>query len=288
MSLKNLPRIEVNQFKAYARGVEPDIKAYDRWNNALAAAKSDNNTITILDVIGEDYWTGGGVTAKRIEAALRSIGNKDITVDINSPGGDFFEGIAIYNLLRAHPAKVTVRVLGLAASAASIIAMAGDEVLIGKAAFLMVHNAWVVAAGNRHDLEEAAKMMLPFDEAMAGLYADKTGVDTATAALWMNAETWFNGTQAVDNGLADDFLPADVVSEEKGKEAQALSALRRMEASLTKTGMSRSQARSLIKDFQSGMSDSATPGMSDSAGSDMSDSVDVTTGLNRLLSKIKI
>jgi len=175
MSLKQLPMIEASQFKALCRGVEPEIKALDRWNNTLVSAKSDNTTITILDVIGEDYWTGGGVTAKRIEAALRSIGNKDITVDINSPGGDFFEGIAIYNLLRAHQSKVTVRVLGLAASAASIIAMAGDEVLIGKAAFFMVHNAWVVAAGNRHDLAAAAEMMRPFDEAMAGLYADKTG-----------------------------------------------------------------------------------------------------------------
>jgi len=288
MSLKQLPMIEASQFKNLVRGVEPEIKAYDRWNNALICAKSDNATITILDVIGEDYWTGGGVTAKRIEAALRSIGNKDITVDINSPGGDFFEGIAIYNLLRAHQAKVTVRVLGLAASAASVIAMAGDEVHIGKAAFLMVHNAWVVAAGNRHDLAAAAAMMEPFDEAMAGLYADRTGVDVKTAASWMDGETWFNGLQAVDNGLADDFLPADVVSEGKDKETKALHALKRMEASLTKSGMSRSQARSLIKDFQSGMSDSATPGMSDSAGSDMSDSVDVTTGLNRLLLKLKI
>jgi len=287
MSLKQLPMIEASQFRAYARGDEPQIKAYDKWNKALVSAKSDSSTITILDVIGEDYWTGGGVTAKRIEAALRSIGNKDITVDINSPGGDFFEGIAIYNLLRAHQAKVTVRVLGLAASAASLIAMAGDEVQIGKAAFLMVHNAWVVAAGNRHDLAQAASMMLPFDEAMAGLYAERAGVDVKTAASWMDGETWFNGTQAVDKGLADDFLPADVVAEDKDKDTKAFQALKRMEASLTKSGMSRSQARSLIKDFQSGMSDSATPSMSDSAGSDMSDSVDVTTGLNKLLSVLK-
>jgi len=287
MSLKQLPMIEASQFKAHARGVEPDIKALDRWNNTLVAAKSDSTTITILDVIGEDYWTGGGVTAKRIEAALRSIGSKDISVDINSPGGDFFEGIAIYNLLRAHPAKVTVRVLGLAASAASLIAMAGDEVQIGKAAFLMVHNAWIVAAGNRHDLAQAAEMMQPFDEAMAGLYAERAGVDVPTAAAWMDGETWFSGLQAVDNGLADDFLPADVVSEDGSKQTQALQAYRKLEAALSKSGMSRGQARSLIKDFQSGMSDSATPSMSDSAGSDMSDSVDVTKGLSKLLSVLK-
>jgi|GEM_PF-6121047 len=112
-------------------------------------------------------------------------------------------------------------------------------------------------------------------------------IKPVTATSWMDAETWFNGLQAVDNGLADDFLPADLVSEDKGKQAQALHALKRMEASLTKFGMTRSAARSLIKDFQSGMSDSATPSMSDSAGSDMSDSVDVTTGLHKLLSVLK-
>jgi len=130
-------------------------------------------------------------------------------------------------------------------------------------------------------------MMQPFDEAMARLYADRTGVDVSTAASWMDGETWFNGTQAVDNGLADNFLAADMVSEDKGKDTKAFHALKRMEVSLTKSGMSRSQARSLIKDFQSGMSDSATPGMSDSAGSDMSDSVDVTVGLHKLLNKLQ-
>jgi ATP-dependent Clp protease protease subunit len=85
----------------------------------------------MYDVIGEDFWSGGGVTVNRVDAALRQIGNQDVEVHINSPGGDMFEGIAIYNRLLEHPGKVTVKVLGLAASAASIIAMAGEEVLIG-------------------------------------------------------------------------------------------------------------------------------------------------------------
>ncbi|MBN0106041.1 Clp protease ClpP, partial [Pseudomonas aeruginosa] len=90
--------------------------------------------------IGYDWWTGEGVTAKRIAGALRAIGGDvDVTVNINSPGGDVFEGLAIYNLLREHKGKVTVRVLGLAASAASFIAMAADEVKIARAGFLMIH-----------------------------------------------------------------------------------------------------------------------------------------------------
>jgi len=290
MSLKQLPMIEASRFKALSAGFEPDILALERWNNTLVSAKSDNNTISILDVIGEDYWTGGGVTAKRIEAALRSIGNRDVTVDINSPGGDFFEGLAIYNLLRAHEAKVTVRVLGLAASAASIIAMAGDEVLIGKAAFLMVHNAWVAAVGNRHDLIEAAQMMEPFDAAMAGLYADKAGISQEQAAAWMDAETWFGGTQAVENGLADDYLPADVINQDTDKQtnSKAAHALRRMAAALAKAGMARGARRDLLNEFKSGTQDAAAPSTQDAAGSGTQDAADVTEGLNRLLKSLQI
>ena len=105
--------------------------AIDRWKPEVHAAADDDNSISIYDVIGEDFWTGEGVTVKRIDAALRKIGNRDVVVNINSPGGDVFEGIAIYNRLREHPAKVQVKVMGLAASAASIIAMAGDEIQIG-------------------------------------------------------------------------------------------------------------------------------------------------------------
>ena len=134
MSLKQLPRIEAIA-PAKICAFEQDVRTLDRWNANVITNDASDNTISVLDVIGADYISGEGVTAKRIAAALRSIGNKDVIVNINSPGGDFFEGVAIYNLLREHPAKVTVQVLGLAASAASIIAMAGDEILIAKSAF---------------------------------------------------------------------------------------------------------------------------------------------------------
>ena len=175
MSLRKLPEISASRLPTIC-AFEPDADALERWNASVMAAQTPDNTISVLDVIGEDFWSGGGVTSKRIAAALRAIGDQDVFVDINSPGGDFFEGVAIYNALRAHPRKVTVRVLGLAASAASIIAMAGDDVQIGKAGFLMVHNAWAVAIGNRHDMAEAAATMEPFDDAMATLYADRAGV----------------------------------------------------------------------------------------------------------------
>lgn len=88
--------------------------ALDHWNSGIRAAQADDNTISIFDVIGQDYW-GDGVTAKRIGAVLRSLNGDDVTVNINSPGGDMFEGLAIYNQLREYEGKVTVKVLGVAA-----------------------------------------------------------------------------------------------------------------------------------------------------------------------------
>jgi ATP-dependent protease ClpP protease subunit len=231
---------------------EADAEALDRWDSGVKAAIEDEGTISILDVIGEDAWTGGGVTSKRVAAALRSIGDRDVVVDLNSPGGDFFEGVAIYNMLRAHPRRVTVRVLGLAASAASVIAMAGDELLIGKAGFLMVHNAWVVAIGNRHDMRLAAETLEPFDEAMAAVYADRAGVEQKVAARWMDEETWFNGERAVSEGLADAFLPADATATETTEARPVAAATKRAEALFAKAGLSREQRRSLIGELKAG------------------------------------
>ncbi len=156
MSLRKLPEIKALQ-RPDGVDWEPPSEAWSRWAGApLAAEADDPTTISIYDVIGEDFWTGGGFTSKRMGAALRSIGAKDITVEVNSPGGDMFEGVTIYNMLREHPAKVTIDVMGWAASAASVIAMAGDEIRMGLGTFMMVHNAWGVVVGNRHDMRSAA------------------------------------------------------------------------------------------------------------------------------------
>lgn len=263
MSLRDLPKIEAQRLPTVC-AFEPDADALERWNAAVQAREAGNNTISILDVIGSDFF-GEGVTVRRISAALRAIGDQDVTVDLNSPGGDFFEGVAIYNALRAHPHKVTVRVLGIAASAASVIAMAGDDIQIGKAGFLMTHNAWVVAMGNRHDLAEAAATMEPFDDAMATVYSDRAGVSKAKAAEWMDNETWFNGEQAVAAGLADGYLPADAVAEDKTKAEAARSpkAINRVDAMLAKSGMPRSERRALLAEVKGGTHDAAPAVMHD-------------------------
>lgn len=244
----------------------------DRWGEDAAGVRpaaldSGDNVITMFDLIGEDFWTGGGVTAKKVEAQLRAIGDRPVAVQVNSPGGDMFEGIAIYNVLREHPQAITVKVMGMAASAASIIAMAGDTIEIGAAGFIMIHNAWVMAAGNRHDMREVADWLEPFDSAMADVYAQRTGQDRKAIVGWMDAETFMSGAQAIERGFADSLLPADQVRQDSKAKAsdRQVNDLRAMELSLVHSGMTRSQARARINALKGtpGAAHIATPGAGD-------------------------
>lgn len=253
MTVKSLPAAP--EGRPFAReNRDLPSSAMERWNGGIKAAKSDDNSISVFDVIGAD-WYGDGVTASRIAAALRSIGGSDVTVNINSPGGDMFEGLAIYNLLREYEGKVTVKVLGLAASAASIIAMAGDEVQIGRGAFLMIHNCWVCAMGNRHDLQQIAADMVPFDKAMNDIYSARTGLDATTIDAMMDAETYIGGSDAVEKGFADRLLAADEIAD--GDDSPA-AALRKLDAMLAKTDAPRSERRKLLKALTGGKPGAAT------------------------------
>lgn len=247
MSLRKLPEARTFQRPQNFQWDAPsDVLA--KWaETAPMAASSDDDTITMFDVIGEDWWTGGGVTAKRVSAALRAIGDKDVTVKINSPGGDMFEGIAIYNLLRSHPAKVTVEVLGWAASAASIIAMAGDEIRMGLGTFMMVHNAWGVVIGNRHDMREAAELFDGFDSAIADIYEARTGLTRAEIVKLMDAETFMGPSEAVKNGFAD--VVDDGIEQPEGDAKnmdRGLMARRQTEAALARAGFTRDKRSELL------------------------------------------
>lgn len=241
---------------------EASPQALERWSpDLMAAADKAENTISILDMIGQDPWTGEGVTAKRISAALRNIGaENDVVVNMNSPGGDFFEGLAIYSLLREHKGKVTVKVLGIAASAASVIAMAGDEVMIARAGFLMIHNVWAVAIGNRNDFREMADTLEPFDVSMADIYAARSGMDAKKIAKMMDAETFIGGSEAVDQGFADSLLPADEVKKDANAKTDRVAAYL-LDMALAKAGMPRSERRALLKDFKTGTPSAADDGM---------------------------
>lgn len=269
MTIRNLPGAPEGRPRTGVRS-EISARAFARWDAGVRAADDADRSISIYDVIGYDYWSGDGVTAKRIAAALRSIGKGPVTVNVNSPGGDMFEGLAIYNLLREHDGEVTVKVLGLAASAASVIAMAGDTIQIARAGFFMVHNAWVIAAGNRNDLREFADWLEPFDAAMADIYVARTGQETESIAKLMDAETWIGGSAAIEKGFADELLPSDQV--EQGDAKASAGAARRIEAALRSSGMPKSEAMRLISEFKSGLGDPAGSGAGDPTGRDESDS----------------
>lgn len=230
-------------------------KAFEKWQPELRAkAEAAGNSasgpfvIDVLDVIGET-WDGYGVTSRRVSALLRSAGDREVVVNINSPGGDVFEGLAIYNMLRGHKGDVTVRVVGLAASAASVIAMAGDRVEIARAGFLMIHNTWVFAIGDRHDLGTVAGQLAAFDDVMAELYSLRAKADATEIGQMMDRETWISGRAAIEQGFADALLEADRV-EASGKakaEADQLHQMRELESFLARGGASRAKRRTMMK-----------------------------------------
>jgi ATP-dependent Clp protease, protease subunit len=248
----------------------------DRWSDEAAgvraAAAGGDNVIQMFDAIGEDFWSGGGVTAKKVSAQLRAIGDRPVEVQINSFGGDMFEGIAIYNVLREHPQDITVKIMGMAASAASIIAMAGNTVEIGAASFIMIHNCWVVAMGNRHEFRETADWLEPFDVAMRDVYAARSGQKAEDVAKWLDDESFMSGSQAIERGFADALLPADQVTMDESAKAEdrRVNDLRATELALVHAGYTRGQARARINKIKGDVTpgadaslESPTPGAGD-------------------------
>jgi len=168
------------------------------------AKSGDATEIELYDEIG--MW---GVNAKDFRSQIKDSG--DIVLKINSPGGDVFDGIAMYNDLQAHKGNVRVEINGIAASIASIIAMAGNQIAIGANAMMMIHNSWTIAMGNADDFEEQAVVLGKIDGALALTYAAQKGTPgIRTIKQMMADETWFSGKEAVENGFATEILtPAD-------------------------------------------------------------------------------
>jgi ATP-dependent Clp endopeptidase proteolytic subunit ClpP len=169
------------------------------WYRVRAEAGSAE--VLIYDRIGEGLFSDG-VTAKAFVAALAALDVPRITVGINSPGGSVFDGLAIFNALRNHRAAVTTRVDGLAASIASVIALAGDEVRMADNALLMIHNPWSVLAGDAKMLRAEADVLDKVRDTMLGVYAER-GMPRDEAAAAMDAETWYSAEEALAAGLVD-------------------------------------------------------------------------------------
>jgi len=225
---------------------EPKALATDFQRFEVQALATSNPTISIFDYIGPD-GQGGGVPVGKVAAALRTIGDKPITVEINSPGGNYFEGVAIYNLLRRHTQPIAVQVLGIAASAASVIAMAGDTIAIAHNAEIMIHQAMGIFAGNADDMEDALATLRKLDGAMADTYAARTGLDRDKLIAMMKAETYIGGQDAVDQGFADSVMEREAQMPVYAEGPQFPSDEASLNDFLAKQDMPRSERRNLLK-----------------------------------------
>jgi ATP-dependent protease ClpP protease subunit len=170
----------------------------DWWNIVEAKKSSEPTKVYIYDEIG--FW---GTSAKDFVKELDALDVNKFELHINSPGGEIFDGFAIYNSLKNHKAEITVFVDGLAASAASFIAMAGDEVVMAKAAEMMIHDGIAFAYGNEADMLETARVLGGLSDTIAGIYADRAGKDQQYWRDLMKETLWMNGQEAIDFGLAD-------------------------------------------------------------------------------------
>ncbi|WP_349948434.1 head maturation protease, ClpP-related [Lacrimispora sp. BS-2] len=174
------------------------------WN-WIRNETNEERTLVLNGEISDETWYGDEVTPKLFEKELNA-GTGNITVWINSPGGDVFAAAQIYNMLMDYKGNVTVKVDALAASAASVIAMAGTTVQMSPVAMMMIHNPMTVAIGDSEEMKKAGAMLDEVKESIMNAYEIKTGLNRTKISHLMDAESWFNARKAVELGFADEIL----------------------------------------------------------------------------------
>ncbi|MBO1005613.1 head maturation protease, ClpP-related [Pseudogracilibacillus auburnensis] len=172
--------------------------------------------ITIYGVIGSSWWSES-FSANDIDKALNKAGDNDIVINLNSPGGDAFDGISIFNRLKRHNGKVTIHVDGWACSAASIIAMAGDEIVMELGSMMMIHEASNIVWGTKRDMRKEADVLEELEEGVIDIYSTKALIQREDIREKMDAETWMSAKTAVELGFADDATGVDFDGEPEPK-----------------------------------------------------------------------
>jgi ATP-dependent Clp protease, protease subunit len=223
----------------------------------IEAQTDDDMEIILYDVIGWPYND-----AFELTRSLSDYKGKSITVRINSPGGDVFDGLAIFNVLQEHPAQVTTKIEGLAASMSSAIALAGDEVQAHKNSMIMIHDPWVLIAGNQYELRETADILQKIGGNLLDIYYDKSAIGKRDLKQMMKDETWFTAAEAKERKLIDTVLDVGAAKarfdlsmfaavpdelEESDREGRELNE-REIERALRDAGASRSFAKAVIAD----------------------------------------
>lgn len=186
------------------------MKKFWNWKNQVVQDSGTDGETTgrVLELngtIAEESWFDDDVTPQLFKEELNA-GNGDITVWINSPGGDCVAAAQIYNILSNYAGKVTVKIDGIAASAASVIAMAGDAVLVSPVSMMMIHNPATIAWGDSAEMQKAVAMLDEVKESIINAYEIKTGLDRKKLSKLMDAETWMDANSAVEYGFADEIM----------------------------------------------------------------------------------
>ena len=180
----------------------------NKFWNWVKNEETNESELIFNGPISEDTWFGDEITPAMFRNELSKVSG-DLTVWINSPGGDVFAASQIYTMLRNHKGKVTVKIDGIAASAASVVAMAGDETLITPTGMLMIHNPATIAMGNKSDMEQAIRLLDEVKESIINAYEEKSHQSRAKIAHMMDEETWLNAKKALSMGLVDGILFED-------------------------------------------------------------------------------
>ena len=186
------------------------MKKFWNWKNQTETME---RTLFLNGTIAEESWFDDDVTPQLFKDELNS-GNGDITVWINSPGGDCVAAAQIYNMLMDYKGNVTVKIDGIAASAASVIAMAGTKVLMSPVSMLMIHNPMTVAFGDSGEMQRAIEMLGSVKDSIINAYEIKTGLSRAKLSHLMDAETWMDANKAVELGFADEIMQRSTEAEE--------------------------------------------------------------------------
>lgn len=181
------------------------------WKNETTDEGAQSRTLFLYGTIAEESWFDDDVTPSAFRSELES-GEGDITVWINSPGGDCVAAAQIYNMLMDYKGSVTVKIDGIAASAASVIAMAGTTVLVSPVSMLMIHNPATIAFGDSAEMKRASAMLDEVKESIINAYEIKTGMSRKELARLMDAETWMDARSALELGFADGMLTRDVAT----------------------------------------------------------------------------
>lgn len=193
------------------------MKKFWKWKNKMVTnqetmEQTPERTLFLNGTIAEESWFDDEVTPQLFRDELNA-GNGDITVWINSPGGDCIAAAQIYNMLMEYKGNVTIKIDGIAASAASVIAMAGTKVLVSPVSMMMIHNPMTVAMGNTNEMQKAIAMLDEVKESIVNAYEIKTGMSRAKISHLMDAETWMDANSAVEMGFADEILQRSVTDE---------------------------------------------------------------------------